>query len=74
MTVIPLATHPAARARAAADAARHIGQRLGLSAPDREQLAAKTRALVRAGCSAAWAIAAARRAACRASRAPDVRA
>lgn len=74
MIVVPLHTHPLARAQRAEQAARLVADRLGLCHADREHLAAKTRALVRAGCSAAWAIATARRTARRTARSPETRA
>jgi hypothetical protein len=69
--VIPLNTHPLTRAKRAGDVALRLAERLGLTAPAQTRLAADTRALVRSGCSAAWAIRTARRAARRASITPE---
>ena len=69
--VIPIATHPIARANAAAGAAGRIADRFGMDARRRQHLVADTRALVRAGCSAAWSITVARRAARRAAANPE---
>lgn len=68
MNVIPLHQHPLVRAACASNSAQRIATRMGLSRADAEHVARKTRALVLSGCSAAWAIATARRFARRAAR------
>lgn len=69
-----LLTHPLARERRAAEGARRVALRFGLAAPACEAMASSARALVRSGCSPAWAISTARRAARRAALAPETRA
>ncbi len=68
---ILLAQHPRARERAAGDTAARVADRFGLADPIRARLVADTRALVRAGCSAAWSLTVARRTARRAAANPD---
>ena len=68
--VTHLLTHPLARERRAAEGARRVAQRLGLTAAACDAVASSARALVRSGCSVAWAISTACRTARRAARAP----
>lgn len=70
-TPIVLHNHRLAREAAAAHAAARLAAQLNLPAAIAAQLAADARALVRCGCSAAWAIHIARRTARRATRNPE---
>lgn len=70
-TVIPLATHPRARERAAGQIAAKVAERFGLAADVSARLVADTKALVRDNCSAAWALRIARRTARRAAALPE---
>ncbi|MBP8101971.1 MAG: hypothetical protein KAY54_08795 [Burkholderiaceae bacterium] len=72
MNIIPLASHPRARERAAGECAARVAERFGLAADIRARLIADTRALVRANCSAAWALRIARRTARRAAAHPEI--
>lgn len=62
-TIIPYLTHPAVRVTRAAEAARMVASRYQLDAGDADFLARKARALVKSGCSPAWAVSMIRRAA-----------
>jgi len=69
--VIALHTHPIARERAASEQCAHLAKRMQLAPRVAARLAADTRALIRAGCSAAWSIHIARRTARRAAAQPE---
>lgn len=56
-----------ARERAAGESARLVAERLALDAPTRDRIVRTTMALVRNGCSAAWALRTAHRHARRAA-------
>lgn len=62
-TIIPYITHPVVRTTRAAEAARMVASRYQLDAGDADFLARKARALVKSGCSPAWAVSMIRRAA-----------
>lgn len=66
--VIELHKHERAKIAAAAGAARRLAKRLQLSESVTEKLADTASALVRRGCSTAWAISVAQRCARRARR------
>lgn len=71
-TVIPLHTHPLARERAAVAGADRYAAQFGLDPVRSARLVADTRALVHAGCSAAWSLTVARRTARRAAANPQL--
>lgn len=62
-SIIPFLTHPAVRTTRAAEAARMVAGRYALDAADADFLARKARALIKSGCSPAWAVSMIRRAA-----------